>query len=222
MALLGSGHCFGMCGGIAAFVGVKRTFTYQLGRLIGYVAVGGISGSMGQGLFRVLEKYPEVMVFLSVGFSILLFLQALAWWRGSPDRSAIAHSNGALFKKLFSRVSALISKRGGSFSIGLGTALLPCGWIAAFGLVAAGTDSSWNGMLVFALLWLGSLPALLAASMGMGALRGRMRSKTLQRITAVVMAAVAFFSFTHRLSPHLGDRERTEQAVCHSMQGPSQ
>jgi uncharacterized protein len=45
---------------------------------------------------------------------------------------------------------------------GLLTALLPCGWLYLFALLAAGTGSALHGAIVMLAFWLGSVPALVS------------------------------------------------------------
>ena len=52
------------------------------------------------------------------------------------------------------------------WSMGRLTALLPCGWLYAFVLTAAGTGNSWSGVAVMAAFWAGTVPALLAVGLG--------------------------------------------------------
>jgi hypothetical protein len=56
--------------------------------------------------------------------------------------------------------------------IGLATTLLPCGWLYAFVVTAAGTGSPLNGALAMAVFWLGTLPLLIAFGASMRAVGG--------------------------------------------------
>lgn len=59
---------------------------------------------------------------------------------------------------------------------GLLTALLPCGWLYLFALLAASTGSAWTGAVVMLAFWLGSVPALVAVVAGTRLLATPLRS----------------------------------------------
>lgn len=52
-------------------------------------------------------------------------------------------------------------------TIGMLTTLLPCGWLWAFAVTAAGTASPLIGAAVMAAFWIGTLPMLVALGAGM-------------------------------------------------------
>ena len=56
--------------------------------------------------------------------------------------------------------------------IGLLTALLPCGWLYAFAIVAARTGSILFGAAVMAAFWLGTVPILASLGVGVQTLTG--------------------------------------------------
>jgi sulfite exporter TauE/SafE len=198
VAVLGSGHCFAMCGAIAAMRGPRRAPAYQAGRLAGYATIGALAGAAGDGALRLLERSPGLQIALLVSLTVLVLLQAIAWWRGVPDRSIGATASRGIHARLFGRVARAAARNGGAFSLGFGTALVPCGWIASFALVAAATGSALAGAGVFAALWAGSLPALLAAAAGFSIARERLRRPLLRRATAVLMAVVGLGAVAHR------------------------
>jgi len=61
--------------------------------------------------------------------------------------------------------------------IGLCTTLLPCGWLYAFAITAAGTAHPLKGAAAMAILWLGTVPALLVVGMGVRRLLGPLASR---------------------------------------------
>ena len=76
---------------------------------------------------------------------------------------------------------------------GLGTTLLPCGWLYVFVATAGGTGTVSNGMLVMALFWLGTVPALVAVGLGAQRVFGPLRRKlpTLGAVTVMLMGLLA-------------------------------
>jgi sulfite exporter TauE/SafE len=59
--------------------------------------------------------------------------------------------------------------------IGLASALLPCGFLYAFALAAAGTGSALAGAAVMGALWAGTLPMLVGLGVGVQALAPKLR-----------------------------------------------
>jgi hypothetical protein len=78
-------------------------------------------------------------------------------------------------------------------SPGLGTTLLPCGWLYVFVASAGGTGSVRDGMLLMAVFWLGTVPAMLAVGLGAQRVFGPFRRKlpTLGAVTVLVMGLLA-------------------------------
>jgi hypothetical protein len=125
LGLMGSLHCLGMCGGFSiAFHrrGPKGLAAYQGGRAIGYVAGGTLCGTLGGGLAFTIGN-PGLQAV--VGLVFIAF--GLGW---SPKWN----SGG----RLLTALAPLIKKPGlsSAAAMGLLTALLPCG------LLAAGLDES--------------------------------------------------------------------------------
>jgi sulfite exporter TauE/SafE len=187
-----------MCGGIAAVCGPKRAATYQAGRLLGYLAVGSAAGGMGSGVYRLLEDDPGARLAATLFICVLFLLQAFAWWRGNADAKGPLAPAMRLFARALEPIRVRAARNGGSFAIGIFTAILPCGWIASFALLAAARGSVAQGALLFGILWAGSLPSLLFATYGTGWLRHRFRSGGARAVIALVVLASGFASVHHR------------------------
>lgn len=82
-------------------------------------------------------------------------------------------------------------------TMGLSSALLPCGWLYAFVVLAAGAGSSWAGAALLSAFWLGTLPALLGLGLGVERLSGAMRAH-LPRLGAVAVTLVAGWNIATR------------------------
>ncbi|MCA9696173.1 MAG: sulfite exporter TauE/SafE family protein [Myxococcales bacterium] len=83
---------------------------------------------------------------------------------------------------------------------GLLSALLPCGWLWAYVLLAASTGSAGSGALVMVAFWLGGVPALLGAGLLAGAV-GRRLGAHAPTITAAVLVALGVMSLAGKLTP---------------------
>lgn len=181
---LGSLHCAGMCGPFVAFYsgadsgGRQRWIGhagYHAGRLATYLTLGAAAGALGQGLDRL-------AVLSGIGRLAGLAAGALMLGWGLLLASRTAHL-GALRLPLALRrwlvgFTARLRARpplGRALLLGLSTALLPCGWLYAFIVAAAGTASPIAGAVILLSLWLGSLPALLGLGIGVQTVFQRVR-----------------------------------------------
>jgi hypothetical protein len=204
-SLLGSVHCAAMCGGFVAMagdglVGRARAFaqlSYNLGRLISYLALGALAGALGHavdlagsaaGVGRLAEVVSGcVMMFWGLG--ALLETQGVRVLRGRlimPRR---------LTRALASLRNCPPLSR--SFALGLATTLIPCGWLYAFAVTAAGTGSATQGALVMAAFWFGNAPLLLGLGVLLGAALGRIR-RHVPVLSAAVIFGVGLFTVSAR------------------------
>ena len=151
LSLAGGAHCALMCGGIAQACGGthrRSMFSWQLGRLVSYLILGALAGLLGGPLTD--DRIGTSLSRWVAGgiLSTLLFGLSL---RPKSNRGP------GLWMQL-----SLIARRQPAI-LGLLMGGIPCGWLWSFlALAASGGTVLWGIMILFA-LWLGSLPALLAA-----------------------------------------------------------
>lgn len=193
-SLLGSVHCVGMCGGFACLYGGDATHgasrpllrahsAYHGGRLVAYVTLGAAAGALGAGLdvageWAGVQRAAAVMAgVLLVAWGLGLLAQALqlrVWparlrWNAS---GGAARMIGHLLLRFQSRTPVVRAS-----VLGVLTGLLPCGWLYAFVVTAAGTGSVFRGAAFMALFWAGTVPALVAIATGMQHAAGRLQRR---------------------------------------------
>lgn len=166
MGLAGSPHCIAMCGAACAGIGqaaaprtAQALALFQLGRLLGYAALGALAGASMQGLgwltvhsAAVRPLWSLVHVAAAVlGLSLLVFGRQPLWLELGARR-------------IWLRVRDATRAMGLAAPLGLGTAwaLLPCGLLYSAVMVAALADGAAGGAAVMALFALGSGVALWA------------------------------------------------------------
>lgn len=160
-SLLGSTHCVAMCGGIVMALPPQKSAqsAYHLGRLLGYLMLGGVAGFAGQFLL-----YQSHWLSRAATAFMALVLLALAWqvWRGQSLHLQLPGFVSAWIQKLTGR--ALQQSRQqpwlGSLAVGWLSMFLPCGWLYTFVLGALVTGSLWLGALYLTAFWAGSVPLL--------------------------------------------------------------
>ncbi|MEO0812099.1 MAG: sulfite exporter TauE/SafE family protein [Myxococcota bacterium] len=181
-SLVGSVHCAGMCGPLVllyAGSGTTRRSShvlYNVGRLIAYLALGAVAGSLGgmvdlAGALLGLAGLATLSAALFLaGYGALRVAELAGLLRSSPSRiSRAALSLNQRVLRLPPRLRAI--------GLGSASALLPCGWLYAFVAVAAGTGSALLGSIAMLAFWLGTLPALSLVGLGGARLWAPLRSR---------------------------------------------
>jgi hypothetical protein len=169
--LLGSAHCIGMCGGLAAMLGMtqgswRRNLVAQLaysgGRLATYCFLGAVAGQVGHSLSRQIGAMLQVSAVLCMIAGLFLIVEGFAaagfelrWWR--TNGSVVAGRCSAFpLKSVLLRVPG--PQR--ALTAGLLTGFMPCGLLYAFIALSATTGSFVSGMLIMGLFGLGTVPLM--------------------------------------------------------------
>ena len=185
-SLLGSMHCVGMCGAFLAIAvdtnlgspgkasRVPLAAWYHLGRLITYVTLGVVGGAIGAAVNLTAEAAglqraaAALAGSLMVIFGVLAVLRHVGLAKGRVLRAAQAATGRVpLPKRIESaalkghRAAMGLPPTSRALTIGLLTTLLPCGWLYAFAITAAGTGSPVSGAVVMAVFWAGTLPIMI-------------------------------------------------------------
>ena len=184
-SVLGSLHCAGMCGPLAAVASApnrthlpvleprpqatKSAAHYNLGRLASYTVLGLVAGGAGAlvDLGGAMVGVQGIALVLASLTLIGMGLRGL-WQFVRGERSASAASG-----PIVRWASRLRGKRSFPALLGSLTGLMPCGWLWAYVVVAAGTGSILGGAAVMATFWLGTVPALAIVGVALGKLGRR-------------------------------------------------
>lgn len=208
-SLLGSAHCAGMCGGFVAFyAGTDQSSArqqamshalYHSGRLLTYALLGAIAGGLGQAvdLAGSAAGFQQAAAMLAGAAMVAWGLVALARAMGAslphmPVPAPLQRAYAAVMKGMRAKPPHIRAA-----SLGLASALLPCGWLYAFVVTAAGMGSAWLGAAAMAAFWLGTVPLLVGLGVGVQKLSGPLRVH-LPKVTAVALVVVGMFAVVHR------------------------
>jgi sulfite exporter TauE/SafE len=172
-SLLGSPHCAAMCGPLVLLFapGAKASVAMHAARLLGYAFLGAAAGGLGVALDGggALLGLQRTALFAAAAALVVFGLVTLVRVHGfRVPAPALPRAVRDLFVR-GQRVAAGWSPVRRGAAAGLLTALLPCGWLYAFVIAAAGTASPLAGSAVMAAFWAGTLPLL--AGVGAGARR---------------------------------------------------
>jgi uncharacterized protein len=170
--LVGSVHCFGMCGGIAGALGMagggRASFAvaYSAGRIASYAVAGAIAGTIGAGLAGAAGLGPWLrlvmgVVLILLGLQVALNLKLLA-----PLEAAGAQ----LWRRLAPIARRLVPPRHAGQALALGAlwGWLPCGLVYGMLAAAAGSGSALGGATFMAVFGLGTAPAMVGLAWASG------------------------------------------------------
>lgn len=183
-------HCTAMCGPLAAYAcsgrpGASGQGRYQAGRFLSYSVLGAIAGAIG-GATAVSLPGTWGSALLSWSLALGLGLAALRLWR-RPERPLVTlrtkEDEGS--ESTGSRMISALGRH--PFFVGLGTALLPCGALAAAVLIAASSGSALHGSLSMLAFSIVSGVGLVGATWLFERFAQRPRPAT-SRMLAVVLA----------------------------------
>jgi len=210
-SVVGSLHCTSMCGGLVAFStggterdGKRRALAlaaYNATRGVGYVLLGTVAGALGSTLDRagVRVGFGRIAgavagaAMLVWGIAKLVEAFGVHVRRKSPTGVQVPLSN--LIRKVRDQSPAVRSA-----VVGGCTAALPCGFLHAFLVGAAGTGSALQGAVVMGSFWLGTLPALVGLGVGVHVLFHPLRRHA-PFVGALVLVWFGLSSLFGRWSP---------------------
>jgi uncharacterized protein len=203
-SVVGSLHCAVMCGPLQslyldpAMARVDRwrgPTLHALGRLGAYVTLGAVAGGIGAAVDlggALVNVQRAAMIIAGV---------ALIAWGVLALASALGVKLPSVRARMWSKGLVRIRKRKPgtrAVLVGLLSGALPCGWLWAFVVVAAGTGGVVGGAIVMATFWAGTVPMMV----GLGAFAGPMVRKLGSRlpvVTAAVLVAVGVIALRARV-----------------------
>jgi sulfite exporter TauE/SafE len=204
--LLGSGHCFGMCGGIAGSLGALSggsnrsialpALQFNFGRLLGYAVLGAIAGGVlgAAGEIMALKPLGKWLRGLTALMVLLIGLRFLLDWRGLD----LIEKGGAGLWRRIMPVAVRISQRHdwiGRLGLGVCWGFLPCGLVYTVLATAASTGHALAGSITMFAFGLGTLPAMLGLSVAAPALTTFLGDRFVRRIVGFSLVVLALWMF---------------------------
>ncbi len=218
-SLIGSVHCAGMCGPFLSLYSANSKairflphLLYNFGRLASYLVLGTAAGFLGAGIDAALlgtGVLGAAGVFAGlalVAWGLTSLIGALGFASRFAGRIRLFPSAGILFRvvKKVNSFGLRFPPPWRAFFLGLATAFLPCGWLWAFVLVAAGSGAMLSGAGTMFAFWLGTVPIM--ATLGVG-LRGffSVVGLRLRIVTSILLIVAGWLTVAGRLQVHLED-----------------
>jgi len=211
--LLGSGHCFGMCGGIAGSLGalsgggtskralIKPAVQFNLGRLLGYAILGaiaaGVIGAVGE--IVSLKSYARWFRMVTALMVLVIGASFIIDWRGL----AILEKGGAGIWKRIMPLATKISQRNdwlGRTGLGICWGFLPCGLVYTVLMTAASTANALTGALTMFAFGVGTAPAMMGLTVAAPALGTFLGDRLVRRIVGFSLIVLAIWMVIPLLS----------------------
>lgn len=224
-SLLGSVHCAGMCGAFLAVAvagdegpgRAKLNAAYNLGRLVTYSVLGGLAGLCGAAIDLGGSAAGIQRTAAMVAGAMMLMIGTVAVLRHMGFKSGRMPVPRLLHRLALKghRVAAALPPLHRAAAIGLLTTLLPCGWLYAFVITAAGTGHPGWGAATMAVFWTGTLPVMIGLGVGLQTLTGRLR-RHLPIATSLLIVAVGLWTMVGRLpliGVRMGDGESKSASI---------
>ena len=208
-SLLGSLHCVGMCGGFVAFYsgadgsgGTRRLLShaaYSGGRLVAYSILGLAAGAIGAAL-DLAGSMAGVQRIAAVAAGSVMIVWGIFALLQIGGVKVFKHGSGSAISRWLGRGIKLVGNRPPlvrAAVVGLLSGVLPCGWLWAFVVTAAGTGSAVRGVMVMVAFWAGTVPILLALGLGAQVLSIPLR-RHIPAVTAVILVALGLYAIIGR------------------------
>lgn len=201
----GSGHCFGMCGGMAAAYGGKarrdvegtanpaaRAFVQVVlhhgGRLGGYALLGALAGGAGGLLLGALDllRLATILRLLTGALIIVMGLRLLV---GLGGFGFLEKGGARLWRRLAPLARRLAAGNGVATALGAGLiwGWLPCGLVYSMLALAAATATPVMGGATLLAFGLGTLPAMLTSSLMASQLSRLLKSARARPVAGVAL-----------------------------------
>ena len=206
--LIGSAHCFGMCGGIAGAMGMAaaqngvrggrlglQATLYNVGRITSYVVAGVIVGLLGSALGDMIDL-PSWSLWLRGITGLVLVLLGLQIAFGWRLLTFLERGGARLWRRLSPLAGRLLGKRSAINALGLGMlwGWLPCGLSYSMLLIAATTGTAVGGGAIMLAFGLGTLPSMIGASYAGGRIGGLPGGRRTRVIAGLLIALMGIWT----------------------------
>jgi hypothetical protein len=224
VGLLGSLHCLGMCGGIAAALGMQhhdglpvRFLAYHLGRISTYCLLGALLG-LGSGSLQ--QSLPQLGPTLRLFAALMLIAMGLyvsQWWMGL---TAIESIGGKLWQRIQPLAGKALQKQHatGMIFTGMLWGLLPCGLVYSTLTLALASADPLQAALIMLGFGLGTLPLLLIAQFaGFGArntIMHTLKNKTPRLVAGLLLIGCGLWT-GYALTQHSHHGMQEQQITAH-------
>lgn len=221
VGLMGSGHCIGMCGGIANSLGfalpsslrtagylVFYQSIYNLGRISSYTLMGAVVGGMGATLVH--HAGTPALLFLrilSATMIVLLGLYLMGIGRILQRLEKVGKTLWQALQPLMKKILP-VDHPMKAFLLGMLWGWLPCGLIYSTLTVALSSGATVSGALAMFAFGIGTMPAMLLTGSSLSIMQQWLKQAIVRKAIGLIMIAFGLLAFSHLLLA-------TTHATCH-------
>lgn len=213
LGFVGSGHCLGMCGGIAGALGqlagpsstrssIADSLLYSTGRITSYGALGALAGRLAESINSLAGLGPTFRVL--AGLMIVVFgLQTAGWGIGATGIERVG-------LRVWRRLAPLVGRVGPPDRIwkrlllGALWGWLPCGLVYSALAAAAVTGSALSGATFMLCFGIGTLPALVLATGAAARIGAVLRRRLARRAVGALLILFGCWTMYAAFSGHHG------------------
>ena len=194
IGLLGSTHCIGMCGGIAASVGMTTgnarqpawliLLGYNSGRILSYSLAGALLGAVG-----ALVATSPFGIGLQIFAGLLLIAMGLyiaQWWFGITKLESLG---GHLWRHIQPLASQFLPIRQlhQAFFLGILWGWLPCGLVYST-LIWSSSSGSWqHSALLMLAFGVGTLPSMFLTGLLARQVQAVMQKRLVRQLAGILL-----------------------------------
>ena len=199
--LLGSAHCFGMCGGLSGLFAVNANaaslqrdipmaITYNLGRILSYAFLGVLVAAIGQSIVGGVPKLTGPVRLFSGLLIVIVGLQVAFNWR---VLAPVEKAGARIWNRIAPAAKGLLPVTSMPKALGLGLlwGWLPCGLVYSVLLLAATTANPAAGAVAMLAFGVGTMPAMIATGVSASKLAGFMSRRRLGAGLLIVILGLA-------------------------------
>ena len=222
LALAGSIHCVGMCGGFVLAIAqatdqrravLGRQLLYHLGKTSTYAMLGLVAGGLGSAIITMFSGAQRTLsvvlgiALILVGLGLLGLVRRLDLGSFAPLRKMLG--------KISRKMGGLI--RGGDkkalYALGMLNGILPCGLVYGALALAVASGSALHGALVMGVFGAATMPALLILA-SVGALINPLWRSRLSIASGVVIVVLGMITIARGIGgPHGGHQNHAMPAT---------
>lgn len=199
--LLGSAHCFGMCGGLSGLFAVNASaaslqrdipmaIAYNLGRILSYAFLGILVAAVGQSIVGGIPKLTAPVRLFSGLLIVIVGLQVAFNWR---VLAPVEKAGARIWNRIAPAAKGLLPVTSMPKALGLGLlwGWLPCGLVYSVLLLAATTANPAEGAAVMLAFGVGTMPAMIATGVSASKLAEFMSRRRLGAGLLIVILGLA-------------------------------
>lgn len=220
IGLFGSGHCVGMCGGIAtglgfATQGQRRTALvvgYNLGRIFSYAIAGGLVAALGYWGSSYLAIGPWLRIVAGV-ILIMMGCYLAGWWQ---LLSYLEKAGSRLWRHIQPLGKRLMPVTSFPQALALGAVWgwLPCGLVYTALAYSATSVHPVSGALMMLAFGLGTMPAMIVGGLFAGTLRQWVQRKIVRTALALLMIIFGVWTLVSSAT-HIQQMQATDGEMQH-------